>query len=202
MARTKPASQRRSDLLDAAESVLLATGVDSFTVDDVTTTAGVAKGTFYLYFRHKDDVIAALRDRFVERFVERQHEAIAGMHGNGRVERWMLAGIDAYLADLRLHDVLFHHHGRPTPTEDPPHPIAPLRDLLAELDQPPPDPEATAVLLYWAMHGAADHIVHTPAARDRVLAELVRLSRAVVAASASTTEPVPEPVPVPELADT
>ncbi|MCP2256389.1 transcriptional regulator, TetR family [Streptoalloteichus tenebrarius] len=180
MPRTKPGKQRRSELLDAAESLVLRNGVDSFTVDDVTVGAGVAKGTFYLHFANKNELITALRERYVERFVARQREAArTAEDGVARVEQWMLAGIDEHLADIRLHDLLFHTMTRPeTPTRNPS--VDALHDLLREIGADLVDPEATAVVLYHAMHGIADHIVHFPQDRDRMLAEAARLCRALV----------------------
>ncbi|WP_211215326.1 TetR/AcrR family transcriptional regulator, partial [Actinoalloteichus spitiensis] len=81
MARTKPGEQRRSELLDAAESRVLQDGIDSLTVDDITVGAGVAKGTFYLHFTNKDDLLGALRDRYVQRFVSSQRQGGGGGGG-------------------------------------------------------------------------------------------------------------------------
>ncbi len=62
--RTRSAD-RRSALIDAALAVFIAKGVSGASVDDVVTTAGVAKGTFYLYFGSKDEVISAVAERMV-----------------------------------------------------------------------------------------------------------------------------------------
>ena len=64
MARTKPAEQRRADLLEAGRELFLAKGVAATSLDDVTSRAGVSKGLFYLYFRSKDDLLTALQDQF------------------------------------------------------------------------------------------------------------------------------------------
>ncbi len=61
---------RRAELLDAAEGALREVGLDAVTVADITRRAGVAKGTFYLYFRSKDGMIDALVQRMVEARVE------------------------------------------------------------------------------------------------------------------------------------
>lgn len=68
---------RREQLLDAAERVILRKGLTSATVSDVTTEAGVAKGTFYLYFSTKDDVVRALQARMYEFLLQRIAEAYA-----------------------------------------------------------------------------------------------------------------------------
>jgi AcrR family transcriptional regulator len=185
VARTKPGEQRRSDLLDAAESLVLADGVDLLRIDDVTTGAGVAKGTFYLHFTSKDDLIAALRDRYVERFVARQRQAAEQATGIEQVEAWLLAGVTEYLSDTRLHDVLFRH-GSPAQRPGSAQPnlaVQALRELLEEVAADVPDPGATAIFLYHAMHGTADHVLHVPEDRQRMLDEAARICRRLLGAS-------------------
>jgi len=63
---TKRPEDRRRDLMDAALRVLHEKGANVATVSDITEEAGVAKGTFYLYFDSKEHLLAALRERFVE----------------------------------------------------------------------------------------------------------------------------------------
>ncbi|WP_158608027.1 TetR/AcrR family transcriptional regulator [Nocardia panacis] len=177
--RTKPSAQRRSELLDAAQSLVLRGGVDALTVDDVTSGAGVAKGTFYLHFANKNVLIDALRDRYVRRFVDLQDAAARSVDGIARVEQWMLVGITEYLADIRLHDLLFHYSSRPEePTPD--RAVEALRELIGEIGAEVPHPEATAVVLYHTMHGIADHIVHHPEDRSRMLEEAARTCRALL----------------------
>src|ERR1700678_4586863 len=64
MARTKPAEQRRADLLEAGRELFLAKGVAATSLDDITSRAGVSKGLFYLYFHSKDDLLTALHVQF------------------------------------------------------------------------------------------------------------------------------------------
>ena len=67
----KPADVRRRELLNAAIEVLQRDGLEHATVAEITRSAGVAKGTFYLHFRSKDELLDALRHRLVEQFAER-----------------------------------------------------------------------------------------------------------------------------------
>jgi len=46
--RTKPG--RRADLLAAARAILAEKGLEAATVSEIVARAGVAQGTFYLYF--------------------------------------------------------------------------------------------------------------------------------------------------------
>jgi AcrR family transcriptional regulator len=63
---TKSADERRQDLLNAALTVFAEKGIARSTVADVTEAAGVAKGTFYLYFDSKEHLVGALKERFVD----------------------------------------------------------------------------------------------------------------------------------------
>ena len=47
---------RRQTLIDAARDLFARKGYHATTVDDITRAAGVAKGTFYLYFGEKREV--------------------------------------------------------------------------------------------------------------------------------------------------
>ena len=51
-------STRKQQLITAADAVLLKEGVVDFTIDKVVDHLGVAKGTFYKYFKSKDDILA------------------------------------------------------------------------------------------------------------------------------------------------
>lgn len=47
---------KREKLLETALSLFLEKGLNKTSISDITTNAGVAKGTFYLYFRDKYDL--------------------------------------------------------------------------------------------------------------------------------------------------
>lgn len=57
-------SERRLSILDAAKVVFAKRGYARATVDDIVAEAGVARGTFYLYFDDKRGAFAELVDRF------------------------------------------------------------------------------------------------------------------------------------------
>ena len=46
--------------MQAAYTLFLKQGTENTSVGDITTAAGVAKGTFYLYFRDKQDIVTAV----------------------------------------------------------------------------------------------------------------------------------------------
>jgi AcrR family transcriptional regulator len=57
---------RKGALVDAAFGVFMDKGVAASSVDDIVAAAGVAKGTFYLYFQTKDDAVNAVAERVVD----------------------------------------------------------------------------------------------------------------------------------------
>ena len=71
MPRTKPAEERRADLLAAGEALFVAKGISATTLEDVTSRAGMSKGLFYVYFRSKEDLVLALQEEFSKQFAER-----------------------------------------------------------------------------------------------------------------------------------
>ena len=87
---TKAPDERREDLLVAARTVLAAKGIAVATVSDVTEEAGVAKGTFYLYFDSKEALLGALKERFVDDLVSR---ATSLYWRVGRDDWWALADV-------------------------------------------------------------------------------------------------------------
>lgn len=57
---------RTREILAAARKLLEQRGPDAMTMEEVAAAAGVAKGTVYLYFQSKDDLIQALITRVGE----------------------------------------------------------------------------------------------------------------------------------------
>jgi AcrR family transcriptional regulator len=73
--RARPASPRRrksertrARILDAARAVFDKRGYRDTTVDHITSRAGIAHGTFYLYFRDKSQVLKELLEQAVIEF--------------------------------------------------------------------------------------------------------------------------------------
>lgn len=59
--------ERRQHILAAARNVFARRGYHEATIDDIVAEAGVARGTFYLYFGDKRAVFSDLIDRFSAR---------------------------------------------------------------------------------------------------------------------------------------
>jgi AcrR family transcriptional regulator len=62
----RPPEVRREQILDAAARVFTDKGTSVATVDDIAAVAGVAKGTIYLYFDSKEQLLSGLGNRHTE----------------------------------------------------------------------------------------------------------------------------------------
>jgi TetR/AcrR family transcriptional regulator, transcriptional repressor for nem operon len=113
--RRQPPDVRREQILDAAERVLVELGLAATTMADVAEAASVAKGTVYLYFASKAELLAGLRTRYFERFAAMLGDpppaTRPGATTAARVERLVAASYDFALANHQLHHVLFHEAG-------------------------------------------------------------------------------------------
>jgi TetR/AcrR family transcriptional repressor of nem operon len=194
MPRTKPPEERRNDLLDAGQSVLVEKGIAATTLDDVTRRANVAKGTFYLYFRSKDDLVHALQSRFADQMSERVAAAVGQADTwEGKLDACVRACFEDYANQYELHEVLFHRGPVVHRHDDLESARTALVDVFRDLLQAGVDAgvyqvddvDLTAVLLYSAMHGAYDAHCHGPERPDEeaLVAAILQLFRRAVALS-------------------
>jgi AcrR family transcriptional regulator len=54
---------KRSQILDGAKRCFLSVGFEAASMNDITSEAGVSKGTLYVYFKDKQDLFKELIDR-------------------------------------------------------------------------------------------------------------------------------------------
>jgi AcrR family transcriptional regulator len=69
--RPDVSEERKEQILDAAEKVFTNKGFDEARMDDIAEGTGVSKGTLYLYFKSKEDLIIAILDRIFRGMFER-----------------------------------------------------------------------------------------------------------------------------------
>ena len=77
MAAIAPKEAVKDGILDATDRLLARFGYRKMTVEDIAVEAGIGKGTIYLHFSSKEEVVLSHIDRIVERLQERLRE-IAG----------------------------------------------------------------------------------------------------------------------------
>jgi AcrR family transcriptional regulator len=64
MRRSLNQTERREQILDAATRVFVRKGYRHTSISDIIEAAGIARGTFYLYFKSKEAIFLALIDTF------------------------------------------------------------------------------------------------------------------------------------------
>jgi AcrR family transcriptional regulator len=70
MAAIAPKETVRDAILDATNRLLARYGYRKMTVEDIAAEAGIGKGTIYLHFASKEEVVLSHVDRVVERLKE------------------------------------------------------------------------------------------------------------------------------------
>lgn len=105
MARiTKRPEERRTELLDVAFELCRSDGFEAMSVEQITQTVGVAKGTFYHYFTSKDDLLGQLVGRFGDRLFDHLSSAAASADGTAsdRIHALMQAAARFKLAEIDI----------------------------------------------------------------------------------------------------
>ncbi len=163
--RTKPPEERREELMDAAQALFLEKGVVQTTIEQITVAAEVAKGTFYLYFSSKHDVLAALRNRWqatysanIQAAVDRQRSA----DWPGKLRAWVGAAVDGYFDTVEIHNLVFHE---PVPVSTKGIPLGESTKQLARLLEQGNEANAWAVddcafmaaFFFSGFHGSIDY---------------------------------------------
>ena len=90
MAAIAPNEAVKDAILNATDSLLARFGYKKMTVEDIAAEARIGKGTIYLHFSSKEEVVLSHVDRIVERLKGRLRE-IARSEGTAADRlRWML----------------------------------------------------------------------------------------------------------------
>ena len=98
--------EKRRALLDAAYELFLERGTAKTSVEDITSRAKVAKGTFYLYFQDKGAVMQALLGRVSYQLLNNASEAVERQTGLETFPDKMVAVIDHIIEALRRDTVV------------------------------------------------------------------------------------------------
>jgi len=98
--------ERRAQLVQAAREIFGEKGYHESTVDDITRRAGVAKGTFYLYFSEKKEVYYDLVRSFFQRIVDVAAATPVGVtNGEELYQRYALGAMKMFQTFAEHHQL-------------------------------------------------------------------------------------------------
>lgn len=121
---------RRRQILDAAARLAVEEGLENTSIAKVAAAAGIAKGSIYLYFKSRQDLLAGLQADLWRQMLEGPRQIIAD---NGQtwaeklddvIEHWMRFEFDRH----ELYHSVFH-----AISTDSDEPLEAARTLLGEL---------------------------------------------------------------------
>lgn len=76
--RQLAAQQTKKKLMEACKELITKKGLAATSVDEITEACGVAKGTFYTYFKRKEDIVFALSEGMFGEILENAKKAPGG----------------------------------------------------------------------------------------------------------------------------
>jgi AcrR family transcriptional regulator len=106
--RADVTEERKQQILDAAEGVFTYKGFDEARMEDIAEGTGVSKGTLYLYFKSKEELIIAILDRVFSGMFQ-QMEARRNTQSSATEAIWQFTeeAIRDYVRMLRLMPVAY-----------------------------------------------------------------------------------------------
>jgi len=72
-------TEKRQKIMNAAIKIFANAGYFNSRVSDIAGEAGIADGTIYLYFKSKDDVLAAIFNEAITQFIEIANNELEGI---------------------------------------------------------------------------------------------------------------------------
>lgn len=184
--------ERERLILQAAEELLLERGYHDMAIEDIAARVGISKGTVYLHFASKDDLVFALFDRGMRQFIAAL-DAILSSPGTPRekldaIIRQMYAGmvsprrlqlVEALFRNPALHSCLMERRQKLDEIWDGPRSrvMALLEEGKATGEFDPDMPTPVMLGLFWGMlnpHQFRSLIVEEQITSDIVVAHLCR----------------------------
>lgn len=70
-------SEKKERLMDAAVKLILENGFEKTSVSQIVREAGVAQGTFYLYFESKNEIVPNIAEKIIDKLLNRLKSSFA-----------------------------------------------------------------------------------------------------------------------------
>ncbi len=81
MARVIDKEEKRCDIARASIDLFCEKGIQHTSIDEIAKSASVAKGTVYLYFKNKEEIIFAIWNMIVEQHMIAFEQRVASLQG-------------------------------------------------------------------------------------------------------------------------
>ncbi len=98
--KAREKERRRNQIVDAAEKIIFAKGLDQATMDEIAEEAELSKGTLYLYFKNKNELYLAITERGSNILNARFAKVFSSAHDHSGLELVRLIG-ETYLNFVR-----------------------------------------------------------------------------------------------------
>jgi len=173
--REETKASNRQAIIDAARNVFADLGYGATTVRDIIRATELASGTFYNYFKSKEEVFQALQDETALRVRPRlRAERIRARNFEEFITGTFRSYFDFVKNDQTTFIAVRRHREIPRVRIDTPEIIAGFDELKDDIENavehgvlPPADPD----LLMAAMVGVAFEVAHQMLTRDDVSAD-------------------------------
>lgn len=102
--------QRRLEIISAAENVFFSQGYDNSTMDDIAQRVELSKGTLYLYFKGKDELLLEIAHKAIaklnELFIEHSSKEPDGINKIGAIGEAFIRYFNEYNDYYKI--LIFH----------------------------------------------------------------------------------------------
>jgi len=90
----------KDKLLEAGVKLVVEKGFNKISVEDITKTAGVAKGSFYTYFKRKEDLIQEINRNATSQLMENINSM-----GNADIDEKLQAYVVRFVSNVQENDI-------------------------------------------------------------------------------------------------
>jgi AcrR family transcriptional regulator len=186
---------RRAELLKVAREVLAEKGFEAATISEIVARAGVAQGTFYLYFPSKISLVVTLATEMQATIEQALRTSYAEAQSLGEMIDRSVQSAFEILGQYRDILALVHSGLRWTEAEEAhAHIFTPYHTLIAETIRraqengavsPTINPEVTAVFIVGTIYYAADqcYVYHSSIPPEVYVSEAARFIRQALGVS-------------------
>src|SRR6478609_3212329 len=162
----RPPRLSRDAILDTARTMIVARGIDAFSLRRLAKELGVTAPSLYRFFDSKDAIVAAIAERAFEQLIDAIQSAAADLDDPiAQIKAQSVAYVECAVANPALFAVMFAY--RPPWTDLPDAPELPLASKAWQLAsvsvetataqglRREPDPLLAALTIWSAVHGVA-----------------------------------------------